>query len=67
MTIGWWMMILTNKQAMMLFQIAVDSLPIIGGASPFKFEKDIRHKLVDQILNQQSEKLIDLDKEVKDE
>ena len=50
---------LTNKQAMMLFDIAKGSLAISGGC--FSYNKEVRHQLVNTILNQQSDELIDLE------
>lgn len=59
-------MILTNKQAMMLYQIGVDSLSLNGIAFPFRLDADTRHALMSQILNQQSDKLINLEENKND-
>ena len=50
---------LTNKQALMLFDIAKDTISymfIIGG-----YDTNDRRRLVDAILNQQSNELVDLE------
>jgi len=53
-------MILSDKQAQLLFSIAVDSVKIMG---PMGLTREDRHKLCNEILNQQSDKLVDLEKE----
>lgn len=53
-------MIITEKQLLMLFQVLVDSLPIVGSASPFKHNQEIRGNLAEEILNQQSNRLIEI-------
>ena len=41
-----------------MYQVLIDSLPIIGGHSPFKFDRETRVRNADQIFNQQSDELI---------
>lgn len=58
LSLGWGdEMIVSEKQLQMLFQILVDSLPIVGGGSPFHFDREARQALADEILNQQSKEL----------
>ncbi len=52
-------MIISAKQVMQLLLIAIDSLFISG---PLGLNRDDRYTLVDAILNQQSDKLIELEK-----
>lgn len=49
---------ITEKQLLMLIHIAKDSLQF-SGREIFTFDKDTRHKLIDTILNQQSNILTD--------
>ena len=50
-------MILSNRQTHMLFQVAIDSLPIEG---MFKYSTETRRFLINKIINQQGDDLIDL-------
>ena len=56
-------MILTNKQAMILLQIAIDSLDMPDNLHDriYHHPKDIRREIIDKIFQQQGDKLIDLD------
>jgi len=59
---------ITEKQLLMLYQIAVDSLKISdGGYSAFIFKQETRRLLVDKMVNQQSEELIDVDRDIKND
>jgi hypothetical protein len=49
-------MIISQKQLLMLYQILIDSLPIVGGSSPFKYDRETRERLANAIINQQSDK-----------
>lgn len=51
---------LTEKQAIILFDIAKYSLCIVGGCGGYSH--DTISKIVDQILNQQSDEPVELDK-----
>jgi hypothetical protein len=46
-------MIINEKQLIQLIQVLVDSLPITGGSSPFKYSQEHRRNLADEIINQQ--------------
>lgn len=50
-------MIITEKQLLMMYQVLIDSLPIVGASSPFKFDSDTRRKYADEIFNQQPTEL----------
>ena len=50
----------SQKQIQVMYQVLVDSLCIVGASSPFKFDRDTRRKYADEILNQQSDEIIDL-------
>jgi hypothetical protein len=54
----------TNKQVLMLLQIAQDSLSLkdCSGLRIFTFDTESRLNLVNTIYNQQSDEIIDLDK-----
>jgi len=53
-------MIISNKQVVQLYLIAIDSLKIAGDMA---FTQDDRNILVNDIINQQSDKLVDLEQE----
>lgn len=46
---------LTRKQALMLYEIAVHTLPIVGG---WPYSKEERAKLVNEIINQQENEIL---------
>jgi len=50
---------LTAKQALVLFEIAKDTCNIVGLVAGYS--SDVRLGLVNQIIQQQSDKLIDLE------
>jgi len=50
---------ITEKQLQVMYQVLVDSLCIVGVSSPFKFDRDTREKYADEILNQQSDEIIE--------
>jgi hypothetical protein len=52
---------ISKKQLIMLYQVLIDSFSITGSASPFKFSKTDRMKLGDEILNQQSKDLKEIE------
>lgn len=60
-------MILTNKQAMVLFQILKDTLDVPDASTIFTWPKKERLHFYTVIINQQSDKLIDLEKVTKDD
>lgn len=51
---------ISQKQIQVMYQVLVDSLCIVGSGSPFKFDRDTRSQYADEILNQQSDEIIDL-------
>ena len=58
-------MILSDRQAQLLLQILVDSLKLLDAAKVFNYTHEIRNNLYNDIINQQSRKLIDLkDKDI---
>ena len=51
-------MILSDRQALMLLQIAMDSLAITdSGSNPFGYHRQTRKDLVNKIVNQQNREL----------
>ncbi len=53
---------LSQKQAMMLYEIVLASLPIVDSNSfSLAFDRDVRAKLVNEILNQQDTELVELE------
>ena len=50
---------ISEKQLMMLLDIAKESLAIVN---PMPYDQETRSKLVDQILNQQDDRLKDISK-----
>lgn len=51
----------SKKQILFMYQVLMDSLPIIGSHSPFKFDQDVRRKYADNIFNQQDDSIVDFD------
>lgn len=51
---------LTEKQAIILFDIAKYSMSFSGGCAGY--DRETISKIVDQILNQQSDEIIELDR-----
>ena len=54
---------ITNKRAMIMFDTLKESVKIADGGKLFTWDHHIRKQLVDQIINQQSDKLINLEGE----
>ena len=52
---------LTDKQAIVLFQIAMDSLRISDNRTIFSFDHQYRLNLVNNIISQQNNEVIDID------
>jgi hypothetical protein len=52
---------LSNLQALMLFQTLRDTAVIADAANVFTFDREQRLKLAQDIINQQSKELIELD------
>lgn len=52
---------LSNLQAMMLLQIARDSIVVADKANIFTFNREQRKTLTQDILNQQSKDLVELE------
>ena len=53
---------ISSLYAQYLLQIAMDSLAISDSpASPFKFDNELRHDVVHEIMNQQDKRMVDLD------
>lgn len=52
---------LSNAQALVLFEIAKDSLRLSDGGNIFTFSIETRSQIVNQIINQQDNEIIDLD------
>ena len=50
---------LSEKQAQFLLEVVRDTLTIVNVSYP----QEIRQKMLEQIINQQSDELIELDKE----
>lgn len=48
---------ISQKQLVMLYEIAVATLPIVG---PLAFDREERRKLVEEIVNQQDRKLVEV-------
>lgn len=53
---------LTDKQALLLFELVKDSLKI-RDAGIFSFDINARGQLVNDIINQQNDQMVDLSKE----
>ncbi len=52
---------INEKQLQMLIQVLSDSLGIVGVESPFKFQAETRRNLAQEILQQQSTDLKDIE------
>ncbi len=50
---------LSEKQAQFLLKVAMDTLGIVN----VSFPQEVRQAMIEQILNQQSDKLVELDRE----
>ena len=57
-------MIVSNKQILIMFEILIDSLRLCDNSgSIFSFSDKTRKQLVDEIINQQSNELVETEEE----